>query len=280
MPTLEENVNRVKAAKTAIGAAITAKGGTVGANDGLEDFASDIASIPSGGTKLLRNINGVPSGKKLKKKFWETVTFTGFANISPACVWTDGETTYFSNQNEQYALNKETLTWVSKSWNKTIKFGNRVWTDGENIYYSYQGNNYILDKSTFTWSTKTWSGLTDFSGFNIWTDGENIYYSNGSTQYVLDKSTSTWSTKTWSGTTSITGMNIWSDGENIYYGSYVLYPTLSKWVASDLLANATNVVNTRCWTDGKNIYYTYSGTSYVLRVNDVNTILVYPCTKQ
>ena len=49
MPTLEENVNRVKAAKTAIGAAITAKGGTVGANDGLEDFAADIATIPSGG---------------------------------------------------------------------------------------------------------------------------------------------------------------------------------------------------------------------------------------
>lgn len=45
MPTLEENVNRVKAAKTAIGAAITAKGGTVGANDGLEDFASDVATI-------------------------------------------------------------------------------------------------------------------------------------------------------------------------------------------------------------------------------------------
>ena len=49
MPTLEENVNRVKAAKTAIGNAITAKGGTVGANDGLEDFAADIATIPSGG---------------------------------------------------------------------------------------------------------------------------------------------------------------------------------------------------------------------------------------
>lgn len=47
--TLEENVNRVKAAKTAIANAITAKGGTVGANDGLEDFASDIGTIPSGG---------------------------------------------------------------------------------------------------------------------------------------------------------------------------------------------------------------------------------------
>lgn len=45
MPTLEENVNRVKAAKTAIGNAITAKGGTVGADDGLEDFASDVATI-------------------------------------------------------------------------------------------------------------------------------------------------------------------------------------------------------------------------------------------
>lgn len=52
MPTLEENVNRVKVAKTAIGAAITAKGGTVGANDGLEEFAADIATIPSGGVEF------------------------------------------------------------------------------------------------------------------------------------------------------------------------------------------------------------------------------------
>lgn len=59
MPTLEENVNRVKAAKTAIGAAITAKGGTVGANDGLEDFASDIATIPSGSGRTSQPIKDV-----------------------------------------------------------------------------------------------------------------------------------------------------------------------------------------------------------------------------
>lgn len=47
--TLEENVNRVKAAASAISAAITSKGGTVTSGDGLEDFASDIATIPSGG---------------------------------------------------------------------------------------------------------------------------------------------------------------------------------------------------------------------------------------
>ena len=46
--TITENLQRLQTAKTAIGNAITAKGGTVGANDGLEDFATDIATIPSG----------------------------------------------------------------------------------------------------------------------------------------------------------------------------------------------------------------------------------------
>lgn len=59
MPTLEENINRVKVAKTAIGNAITAKGGTVGANDGLEDFASDIATIPSGSSRTSQPIKDV-----------------------------------------------------------------------------------------------------------------------------------------------------------------------------------------------------------------------------
>lgn len=48
MGTLKQAVDRVAAAKTAIGAAITAKGGTVAAGDGLEEFAADIATIPSG----------------------------------------------------------------------------------------------------------------------------------------------------------------------------------------------------------------------------------------
>ena len=47
--TIAENLQRLIDAKAAIGSAIAAKGGTVGANDGLEEFASDIATIPSGG---------------------------------------------------------------------------------------------------------------------------------------------------------------------------------------------------------------------------------------
>ena len=47
--TIAENLTRLVTARTAIGNAITAKGGTVGVNDGLEEFATDIGTIPSGG---------------------------------------------------------------------------------------------------------------------------------------------------------------------------------------------------------------------------------------
>jgi len=47
--TIAENLTRLQTATAAIGNAITAKGGTVSSGDGLEDFASDIATIPSGG---------------------------------------------------------------------------------------------------------------------------------------------------------------------------------------------------------------------------------------
>ena len=59
MPTLEENVNRVKAAKTAIGNAITNAGGTVSQGDGLEEFASDIGTIipPINGVVEAANIS-------------------------------------------------------------------------------------------------------------------------------------------------------------------------------------------------------------------------------
>lgn len=45
--TIAENLARLQAARTAIANAITAKGGTVMAGDGLEDFAADIATISS-----------------------------------------------------------------------------------------------------------------------------------------------------------------------------------------------------------------------------------------
>jgi hypothetical protein len=43
--TIAENLTRLQNAKTAIGNAIAAKGGTVATGDGLEEFAADIATI-------------------------------------------------------------------------------------------------------------------------------------------------------------------------------------------------------------------------------------------
>ena len=47
--TIAENLARLTAARTNIANAITAKGGTANSGDGLEEFPTDIATIPSGG---------------------------------------------------------------------------------------------------------------------------------------------------------------------------------------------------------------------------------------
>ncbi len=64
--TLADNLDRLKASRTAIGNAIVAKGGTVNAGDGFEEFPADINSIPTGvsPTLISKTIieNGVFSG--------------------------------------------------------------------------------------------------------------------------------------------------------------------------------------------------------------------------
>ena len=220
--TLEENVNRVKAAKTAIANAITAKGGTVASGDGLEDFASDIATIPSGGSVKLfgNNEQCRPLTTKLTSSSWVSKSWTGLNDFS--YLWTDGDNIYCSNGNYQYVLDKSTSTWSVKTWRGATGFyASELWTDGDNIYYSTgSGYKYVLDKSTSIWSVKTWSGAPqDWLSVYVWTDGDNFYYSNGTAQYVIDIQTSTWSTKTWTGLTSFIGNNIWTDGDNIYYSN-------------------------------------------------------------
>ena len=55
--SISDKLTRLRAAHTAISAAISAKGGTVSAGDGFEDFAQDIATIPqSGGADTVKPI--------------------------------------------------------------------------------------------------------------------------------------------------------------------------------------------------------------------------------
>ena len=53
--SIADKITRLQTAKSGIASAILAKGGTVGASDGFEKFASDIASIPSGGAPIAVN---------------------------------------------------------------------------------------------------------------------------------------------------------------------------------------------------------------------------------
>ena len=79
--TIAENLQRLIDAKTAIGSAIVTKGGTVGANDGLEEFAADIATIPSGGGGGSSTSNAV-NFYDYDGTIVNSYTATEFANLS------------------------------------------------------------------------------------------------------------------------------------------------------------------------------------------------------
>lgn len=83
--TIAENLTRLQNAKTAIAGAITTAGGTVNSGDGLEDFATDIGTIPSGSTEIIAiqasSSVTIPAGvtgiadQGFKNSSVETITF-------------------------------------------------------------------------------------------------------------------------------------------------------------------------------------------------------------
>lgn len=192
--------------------------------------------------------------------FIETSIDFEYSYASGRNFWTDGETMYYSEESDQYTLDKETSTWIEKSWNGLSNFnGDCIWTDGKYFYYSNDSTQYILNQETSTWNPKTWNGITSFNGSRVWTDGENLYCSDElDINYILDKETSTWIEKTWNGRSSVYSNNIWSDSENIYYsnglGTYILDKETSTWTKKTW-SNLTNIAGRNIWSDGKNIYY-------------------------
>lgn len=80
MPTIAENLQRLINAKGAIATAITAKGGTVGANDGLEDFATDIGTI-SGGLDM--NVTFASDSKTIPASMFYNNHGNGKSTCSP-----------------------------------------------------------------------------------------------------------------------------------------------------------------------------------------------------
>lgn len=83
--TIAQNLQRLQDAKTAISNAITAKGGTVNAGDGFEEFAADINTIPITTTGHTVKITSIPNA---------TVTMTDGVNTYTKTVGVSGIVTF------------------------------------------------------------------------------------------------------------------------------------------------------------------------------------------
>lgn len=105
--TIAQNLARLQAARTAITGAITAKGGTVTAGDGFEEFPADIATIPSGERDIRLDIPPIQIDMRASfTNVWSTKTWSGLTSFNGNNVWTDGSDIYYSSGNDQYVLGK------------------------------------------------------------------------------------------------------------------------------------------------------------------------------
>lgn len=274
--TIAQNLVRLQQAKSDIADAIITKGGTVNSGDGLEDFATDIGTIPSGDIDISKAL------KTTRPRYIDCPQHPVFAiqsggtpsYTSGSDIWSDGTDLYISHGSVdyQYIFNRSTNSWTTISWNIGELYGSSIWSDGTDIYY---GKNYVFDKANKSWVSKTWNNAPNsFNPTDVWTDGDNIYYTSSNSSFIIDTETSTFIPKTWNG--SIVpwyGKYMWTDGTNIYHGymyttagtttdkNYILDKDTSTWYENTTckVANGGNV-----WTDGFDTYNSESvrGTYY------------------
>ncbi len=204
--------------------------------------------------------------------YFERVTIGGENKLSqPKSVWTDGSNTYYSSYDEQYVLNKATMTWEQKTWNGLeIHAGYYIWTDGTTIYYTEgTSKNYVLNPETSTWTKITFGGsyYAISTGHNIWFYRGKAYYSHTSNQYVFNKDTKNWEKMTWNGCTNFSRDSVWTDGEHCYIGTkYILDEATNTWIEKTWYGLDGKSISV--WTAGSDVYgiYTAGGvdTHYVL----------------
>lgn len=144
--TIAENLQRLEDAKTAIANAITAKGGTVGQNDGLEEFPTAINSISTGVDTSSDTVTAatLKSGYTAHNAAGQQITGTMLSQPTTATAETikEGFTAYNSNG--------ELMTGIMlTSWEQLQqKVRNNDMVDisiGDQYGTSYQGKQLIFD---------------------------------------------------------------------------------------------------------------------------------------
>lgn len=112
--------------------------------------------------------------------------FTGAYNIDAAYIWSDENTTYYSNGSNQYYFDYDRNRWVPMTWrgDKRDISGFNVWRQGNNVLYSDGVNTYQL-KYGDTWARI--ASTIDIYGLSILTDGDNVFhfYDGDAKQLVL-----------------------------------------------------------------------------------------------
>lgn len=277
--SIATNLQRLVTAKSDIADAITTKGGTVNQGDGFEEFAEDIASIPSGGSvdytvdvkpaiytkPLLKRVNAVYEPQLPLKKQWK-----GMSKFSGDKIWSDGTNAYYSggSVSSQFVLDKETMTWNAKTWNLSNIDGSYIWRSGSKIMHSTNvGNsNYYLDLKTGTWKFQSAnnSDTVTASGSSVGNLGGSAYV-NGS-KYLL-----WWNGSGWSIQSSTNGWgyilyptSLWSFGGYSFYsnGSDQMYMSGGRWTNKSW-NGVSSFYRSSIWIDEvTNTAYLSSGSSF------------------
>lgn len=215
-------------------------------------------------------------GNDFEIKFW-----TGLNNFTGEYIWEYNNNIYYSNNTQQYRLERNSDKWTSISWpgyNKII--GSYIWKTKNNIYYSHQNDHYILKiypDSHVNWEqVTTWTGLTTFDGDHIWSDGNNTYYSNVdvisgsviSQQYRLNEQSLEWEPITWNGFNKIAGENVCTINNNIYYLAMnnVCYKIKTESLTCEetslFVGNPVDVYGKHVWHNGSDTYYSFYTEQY------------------
>ena len=234
--TIAENLTRLQNATTAIGNAITAKGGTVGANDGLEEFAADIDTIPSGGghiVKITTIANATVTLSNQSDTYINVADNNGVANFEGVAIGTYTVTATYddaTSNSTSITITDHTATedsfatlTLSASTNTIITVTNGTITKT----LSYTGTPIVQYVSLGTWDiSASIEGTTITRTINVSTYiNENVYLAPPSAvvtrvvDFVNNTSTITGDVSAHPVYAGMTRCNVADDGTiNAYYG--------------------------------------------------------------
>lgn len=176
---LNGNLDSLSDAKTAIASAITTKGGTVASSDGFADFATDIASIPSGGDRPSKGIavsdfvDGYPM----------TVEFIGYSDIPESFMRPNNNVEFILSRAINYILNegiknigvsafRDLIGWDNKDL-RTLIIPSSVETIADNAFASLRvdgGGGIIFKGTPLAISSSAFASNREFDIYVPWAE--------------------------------------------------------------------------------------------------------------